>query len=80
MSTMARVSRKFTTDNRKDKYNIPNPRVQGDKEKCKRRRSCEEMREEHSREIGNHIETGKRRIWPKASLQVYKEPPPPLRS
>jgi hypothetical protein len=77
MTTIAGVGTKFTTDNKNNEQDMPNHRVQPEKEKGKRRSRCEEIREEHTREIRNHIETGKRRIWHKAPLQVYKEPTPP---
>jgi len=76
---MAGVGRKFPPENSNDKQDITNHPVQAEKEKGKRRRSCGEIREEHTRETGNHIETGKRRIRHKAPLQLYKEPSP-LRS
>jgi hypothetical protein len=56
------VGRKFTTDNRNDEQDMPNHRVQAEKEEGKKQRNCGEIREEHTRETGNHIETRKRRI------------------
>jgi hypothetical protein len=73
---VAGVGRIFTTDNRYVKQDKPNLPEQVRNLEGKRRSSCEEIREEHTREIGTHIDTQKGRIWHKAPLQVYKEPPP----
>jgi hypothetical protein len=73
---MAAMVKKLTTDNRNNEHDIPNHRVQGVEEKGERRRSCEEIREEPTREIGNHIGTRNTSILHKAPLQVYKELPP----
>jgi len=62
MTTIAGVGRKFTPENRNDEQDMPNHRVQAEKEEGKKQRSCGEIREEHTRETGNHIETRKRRI------------------
>jgi hypothetical protein len=56
------VGRKFPTNNRNDEQDMPNHRVEVDKVEGKKERSCGEIREEHTRETGNHTETRKRRI------------------
>jgi hypothetical protein len=62
MTTIAGVGRKFTTNNRNDEQDMPIHRVQVEKEEGKKQRSSGEIREEHTRETGNHIETRKRTI------------------
>jgi hypothetical protein len=58
---MAGVGRIFTTDNTNDEQDMPNHRVQEEKEEGKKQRSCGEIREEHTRETGNHIQTRKKK-------------------
>jgi len=70
MTTIAGVDRKCTTKNRNDKQHIPNWGVQLWTQEGKTLGSCEETQEEHIREHGNYIATGKRRIWQTAPLQV----------
>jgi len=77
MMAMAGVSRKLITKNVNNKQDMPNGPVQAVEEKGKKQRSCEEIQEEHTREIRNHLETGKRVIWHKVLLQVFKELPRP---
>ena len=59
---MAGVGRKFTTNNRNDKQDMANHRVQVRKEEGEKQRSCGEIREEHTRGTGNHMENTKRTI------------------
>jgi len=57
---------------------MPNHRVQAVKKDGKKRWRRGEIWEEHTTETGNHIETGNRRIWHKAPLQVYKKLSTPM--
>jgi len=61
-TTIAAVGKLFTTKNWNDEKDMPNHWVQTIKEEGKKRRSCGEIREEHSRETRNHIETRNKRI------------------
>jgi len=74
------MGRNLTTGKRNDEQDMANHQVHTVKEEGRKRRSCEEIREEYTRETGNHIENRKRRIWHQAPLQVYAEFSPPLRS
>ena len=65
------MGRKFTLEKRVDMGDMRNSRVHAGKEDGMWQTSCEEMGEEHTRDIGNYIDPGNRTIWDKAPLQVY---------
>jgi len=75
---IAWVWRKWSTQNRNTKHNMPNHWGPVGKEEGKKQRSKDEIREEHTREISNQIATRKWTIWHQITLQVYKELPPPM--
>jgi hypothetical protein len=72
------VGRKFNTENSNKEQSMPIHRVHAETQNRKRQRSCEEIQEEHTREIEIHIETSNGRIWYSAPLHVYNELPTPL--
>ena len=77
MISIKGVARKCTTQNRTDEQDMPHHRVQADKVVRQNQTGREGIQEEYTREVMNHIETGKRRIWHKVPLQVFKVHPPP---
>jgi hypothetical protein len=68
---------RVNNENRNNDQDMMNYQVQAEKEKGRRQRSCEEIPEEQTSEIGNHLETGNSRIWHRVPLQAYSEPSPP---
>ena len=58
-TTIAEVGKKFTTETRHDLYDMPNRQVQVETKEGKMQRDCGEIRVEHTRETGNHIDTRK---------------------
>jgi len=75
--TIAEMGRLFPSEIRSDEHEMRSHRVQVGKVEGRKYRSCEEVQDEHTREIRNHIETGKEGIGTKLPSRYIKSSPLP---